>query len=427
MRDRNLLYLFVGLNVALAGAFAIYLYLSSNGQPKVVATAFPKITNVAKPAAIPSPTPTAKGPATNAVTNRVVAAPTATNATPATNVALKPVFTDKKFTWKEVESPDYVAYLNSLRAVGCPEEKVRTIVLGDISELFQQKKLKISVENDQQWWKGGTSEMLMANVMQQRGQALEEERRGLVEKLLGSEVAEKERGEALLWNSVQLTGPVLGNLSAQLHNQVQEICAQSIEKHQSYFWERANQGQPLNNVEMAKLREGTRTELRKILSPPEVEEFVLRYSHNAHNLREELRGIDPTPDEFRKVFRATDPLDHEMQLEFGGPEAMSEKQRERYQHDREVAVREALGQERYQAYLLTKDPLYRQAQMTAMQYGAPTKVMPIYQLAKLSESRRQKILLDAALTPQQKSEAINAINAEHQRSVQQIVQATPQQ
>ena len=40
MRERNLLYLFLGLNVALAGAFMIYLFLSTNRQPGVVATSF---------------------------------------------------------------------------------------------------------------------------------------------------------------------------------------------------------------------------------------------------------------------------------------------------------------------------------------------------------------------------------------------------
>jgi hypothetical protein len=224
-----------------------------------------------------------------------------------------------------------------------------------------------------------------------------------------------------LWNSVQLTGPVLGNLSPQLHNQVQEICGDSISRHQAYFWERANQGQPLNNVEMANLREHTRSELRKILGPLEVEEFVLRYSHNASQLREELRAMDPTPDEFRKVFRAIDPLDHQMQMEFGGVEAMSEKQRERYQKDRESAIRDALGTARFQAYLLTKDPLYRQAQMTALQYGAPKAILPIYEMAKVSESKRQKILRDATLSPQQRIDALNALNLEQQRSVQQIV------
>src|SRR5205085_3030607 len=124
-------------------------------------------------------------------------------------------------------------------------------------------------------------------------------------KLFGNDAIEKERVEPLLWNSVQLTGPVLGKLAPQLHNQVQEICAESIQRQQAYQWDRMNQGQPLNNVETANLREQTRSELRKVLNPQEIEEFVLRYSYDAAQLREELRGIDPTPEEFRKVFRAT--------------------------------------------------------------------------------------------------------------------------
>jgi len=415
MRDRSLLRLFLGLNVALAAAFIAYLYISNNSQPKVVTADFSKATNTVKRSNAPV-TVSAVGSNKISTTVALTNAPTlavASNAPPA------PVFTQKKFGWKDVESPEYVKYMSSLRAVGCPEEKVKNIILADINDLFQEKKLQIALQHDQQWWKAQT-EYLMANVMQERGHALEEARQALIEKLLGPEVADKQH-ESLLWNSVQLTGPVLGKLPAQLHNQVQEICADSIQRHQAYFWERANQGQPLNNVEMANLREHTRTELRKILSPIEVEEFVLRYSHNASQLREELRGMDPTPDEFRKVFRATDPLDHQMQMEFGGVEAMSDKQRERYQKDRESAIREALGSQRFQAYALTKDPLYRQAQMTALQYGAPTAILPIYEMAKLSETKRQKILRDATLTPQQRIEALNALNVEQQRSVQQIV------
>jgi hypothetical protein len=139
-------------------------------------------------------------------------------------------------------------------------------------------------------------------------------------------------------------------------------------------------------------------------------------------LRLELRGFEPTPDEFRKILRATDSMDHQLQLEFGGPETLSQQQRERYQAQRDAAIKEAIGPKRYQDYLLVKDPLYRQAQMTALQYGAPPKViMPIYQMTKAQESKRQKILNDAALTPQQKSEALNALTQEHVRTVQQIV------
>jgi hypothetical protein len=57
-----------------------------------------------------------------------------------------------------------------------------------------------------------------------------------------------------------------------------------------------------------------------------------------------------------------------------------------------------------------------------MQYGAPPKaIFPIYQMTKTNEVRRQKILNDATLSPQQKSESLGAINQEQIRSVQQIV------
>src|SRR3954451_19002247 len=119
MRDRNLLYLFLGLNVALAAAFVAYLFVSSNGQPKVVSTSF---TNSAKTTQLQRVATTniasAQSPATNrspavAQTNIVAVAPT--NAAPA-----QPLFTEKKFSWKEVEAPEYLGYIKSLRAVGCP-------------------------------------------------------------------------------------------------------------------------------------------------------------------------------------------------------------------------------------------------------------------------------------------------------------------
>ena len=423
MRERNLLYLFLGLNVALAGAFMIYLFLSTNRQPGVVATSFtpPAKTNpVAR--AVQTP-PVAK---TNAVaaapTNRAPAVTTTASNAVASSTVPKPTFTSKKFGWQDVESDGYRSYIESLRAVGCPDDKIRTIVVADVNELFDKRRLQEAVRHDIQWWRPEAQNLAVANVLQERGRALEEQRAALIAKLLGEEAATEEKSDTLLWSSVQLTGPVLGALAPDVHNEVQDICARSMERHQNYFWTRVNEGQPMNQVEMAKLREQTRSDLRKILNDDQVEEFVLRYSHNASRLREELRGFEPTPDEFRKIFRAVDPLEHQMQLEFGGPEAMSEKQRERFDGQRTEAIREALSPERYQAFLLTKDPLYRQAQMVALQYGAPPKaVLPLYKMTKLNESKRQEIMNDATLTPQQKSEALNAMNLEQQRHIQRIV------
>jgi uncharacterized membrane protein len=416
MRERNLLRLFLALNLFLAGAFAVYLFLSTSRQPKIVAntTTSSSAGKTNKTAAAP--------PKTVAVTNLQAAPQTNAVVAVSTNAPLPPpVASAKKFTWQDVETPDYLKYIDNLRLVGCPEEKIKKIILDDVNDLIDKKRLQEAIKHDMPWWKMEPQQYLMVNVLAERGRALEEERRGLIEKLLGSGMVDAEKSESLLWN-VQLTGPVLGALPGKTHNAVQEICQRSMERQQSYQWSRFNDGQPINQVEMAKLREQTRADLRQVLTPPEVEEFTLRYSHNAHQLRMELAGMDPTPEEFRKIFRAIDAADHQMQMEFGSVEAMSPKQRERYERQRDAAIQEVLPPQRYQAYLMTKDPLYRQAQVTAMQYGAPSRaVMPIYQMTKTSETRRQQILNNAALSPQQKNEELNRVNMEHLRALQQIV------
>jgi hypothetical protein len=332
-----------------------------------------------------------------------------------------PRFSQKKFGWQQVESEEYKAYLESLRAVGCPEEKVRSIIMADISELFAQKRLKEAVDHDPQWWRA-EPEPTIANLLQEKGRKLDEERRVLVEKLLGKEAMELDQSEATFWSNVQLTGPILGSLPPEVHQTVQEICGRSMERTQNAFWGRVNDGQSVNQVELAKLREQTRGDLRKVLDGAAVEEFLLRYSHNAHQLRAQLRGFEATPDEFRKIFRAIDPVEHQLQLDYGGVEALSPQQRERFDRQRDASIKEALGPRRYEEYLVTKDPLYRQAQMTAMQYGAPPKaIMPIYEMTKLSEQKRRKILSDGSMTPQQKSDALNAVNQDQLKSVQRIV------
>ena len=427
MRDKNLLQLFLGLNVALAACFVVYLLLASNNQPTVVPTAF------TTPAALTNTTLKVASSGTNAAvaslaTNESVNIAPRTNAAVVTNLDVrKPLFTQRKFGWEQIQSDaqtktnEYLTYLDSLRAVGCPEDKIRYIVLTDINELFSKKRLKEAVTYDVKWWRS-EMEMSVTGVLQEKGRGLEEERRVLIERYLGAEAVEAEKGEAMLWSSVQLTGPVLGNLPTETHNQVQEICARSIERSSGIQWARFNNNQAPNAVDMAQLRERTRADLRKVLNAEGMEEFLLRYSQNSKLLRDELRSFEPTADEFRKIFQATDQMDHQLQLEYGGVETLSPLQRERHVAQREAAIKEVLEPARFQDYLLHKDHLYGLAKLTATQFGAPPKaVMAIYQVTKTNELRRQNILNDTALAPQQKTDALTALKQEEIRKIQQVV------
>src|SRR5881394_1453606 len=172
MRDKNLLQLFLGLNVALAACLVVYLFLSSNRAPAITTTSFANYSAKSNRTSVPVLTADRATPATNGLvagTNNAAAASasnaaatasvigTSTNAAGTTNdptAALTSAGSAKRVGWEEIEADTrnntdhYKGYLNSLRAVGCPEDKVRYIALADINELFGKKRLKEAVTYD---------------------------------------------------------------------------------------------------------------------------------------------------------------------------------------------------------------------------------------------------------------------------------------
>jgi hypothetical protein len=296
-----------------------------------------------------------------------------------------------------------------------------------VNELFAQKRKKEAIKHDIEWWRPQPQLYGLVNVLQERGRALEEERRTLLQVLLGDRAVELGSQTTLLWH-VQLTGAVLGSLTPDKHNAVQEICQRAAQRSQVLEQQQFNGMQPVNPIEVARHRDQTRSDLAQVLAPEEMEEFMLRYSQNAFNLRQELAGLVPTADEFRRIFRALDPLEHAMQIQFGTVDSMSPAQRERHLSQREGLIQQALAPSRYETYSLTRDPLFRQAQMMAAQYGAPsTAILPIYRMSKLNETKRQQILNNAKLSAQEKAEAISRVNQEQWQDVMQIVTGSDSQ
>ena len=114
-----------------------------------------------------------------------------------------------------------------------------------------------------------------------------------------------------------------------------------------------------------------------------------------------------------------------MQMEYGTTYALSPQQRDRHLALREAAIRDALGPKRYQDYMVLKDPVYLRARQTALQYGGSTRaIMPIYQLMKTNDVRRQRVLNDTTLTREQKDDEGRSINAEQMTEVQRIIAET---
>ncbi|MBN2505621.1 MAG: hypothetical protein JXQ71_02895 [Verrucomicrobia bacterium] len=439
MRDKHLMHLVLGLNLALAGAAALYFLTTYPRQRPVAPATF---ITPAKPAEsnAPSPIPTHAAPRLAPAPAPVPApapapAPSAASAPAATNespgrlaleggLPARLPYVSRTITWKDVQSPEYRTYMENLQRAGCPKATVRRIALDDINALFAHRRLKIAEQHDPPWWRPEAYYTMSAlpRVLQEHAAQLDAERRDLITRLLDAETAQAEKQDLVFWTDAQLTGTVLGRLSPERHAAVQAACRESLERFNAATDPAAHPGEIANAVDLARLRDQTRLALRRILTEEEMFEFLVRYSANAARLRDELRDFNPTADEFRSIFRATDAVDHALQLECGGPDALSTNQRERWQRQRREAIREALSPERHADYVRSKDPLYRQALLYATQYGAPPQAVPlIYDMTRLLEHRRQDIVGNPNLSAQEKSQALQSVNLEQQKRIQAIV------
>lgn len=311
------------------------------------------------------------------------------------------------FTWRQLESQDYGVYIANLRDIGCPEQTIRDIIIADVDALYARRRATELLTSEQQWWRTQPDPEVV-RVASQKAQALESERRALLSKLLG-----------ISWESgdmvniprpsragILLDGAILGVLPNETKLAIQDVNTRSQERLEQYVEAQRQLGrEPEANV-LARLRQQTRDDLAKILGPPQLEEFLLRFSQNANDMRAEfgtLQYFNPTQEEFRQVFRATDTLDQKIQLLGDATDPSSVSQRKDLQDQRENAIKIALGPKRYEEYRMLHDPLYRDAVAAAQEAGTPEAVATIYAVNLAAAAEQNSILSNPNLTAEQRN------------------------
>jgi LysM repeat protein len=329
-----------------------------------------------------------------------------------TNIVVKRQF----FTWHEVESDDYPTYIANLRDIGCPEQTIRDIIIADVNGLYARRRATELVTPEQQWWRAEPD----ASVMQaaaEKTRELDSERRGLLARLLGPSW---EGGDLVNLPrpsrpALQLDGPVLGMLPTEIQQAIQNISARSQERLDAYLERQRQSNKPADRAEMARMREQTRDELANLLTPPQLEEFLLRYSQTANALRSELGQIEffnSTADEFRSMYRAVSSIDNELELLAGGTDAASAQRRQTLQEQRESAIRLALGARRYEEFRSLHDPLYRDALALAVEAGTPEAARVFYELKLAAISEQERIRADTTMTSEQREIELKRVELE---------------
>jgi hypothetical protein len=344
------------------------------------------------------------------------AAETGSNTLAAPTIKTNVVIRRQFFSWEQVESDDYPTYIANLRQIGCPEQTIRDIIIAEINSLFARRMATELVTPEQQWWRS-EPDTNVVRLATEKLKALEDERRTLLARLLG---AGWESGDMLNLprpsrRGVVLDGSVLGSLSTETKQAVEDVSARAEDRLRAYLDAQRLDGKNPDPVELAKFRQQTRTELANILTPVQLEEYLLRYSQEAVNLRGDLGQLqyfNATPDEFRALFRATDSIDQQLELLAGSTDANSNVQRNLLLQQRENAVKVALGADRYQQYTLLHDSGYREAYAFAQDSGSPDAAKTIYEINLAAAQQAAAVSANTNLTPTQLAVQLKRIELE---------------
>jgi LysM repeat protein len=329
------------------------------------------------------------------------------------------------FSWQQLESPDYPTYIAHLREIGCPEQTIRDIIIADVTQLYAKKRLAELAAADPQWWRSDSDE-IGAQAAGERASILDQERRGLLTGLLGPDWEVPNYTQALRY-VVGLGGPAFSELSLEARQYAQDIAGRARQRLQSYLDGQQKDGKPADPVQLARLHQQTRTELAQVLNPAQLEEFLLRYSQTAADLRAQLRGVEVTPDEFRALFRARDPMEQQL-LASSDNEATAAQQRAALQKKVEDSLKEVLGPDRYQTYRMAQDAAYREAVTLAQQAGAPAaRIQSLYDLLQTTRQEEARIRNDATLTDEQKAQQLKDTADQQQKAQDQLLGAAPAQ
>jgi LysM repeat protein len=221
---------------------------------------------------------------------------------------------------------------------------------------------------------------------------------------------------------VGLGGPAFSELSPEARQSVQVIAARSRQRLQTYLDAQQADGKPPDPIELARLHQQTRAELAQVLNPAQLEEFLLRYSQTAADLRAQLRGVEVTPDEFRALFRARDPVEQQLLASSGDSDATAAQQRAALQKKVEDSLKEVLGPDRYQAYRMAQDSAYREAVTLAQQAGAPaSRIQNLYEVLQTTRQEEVRVRNDSTLTDEQKAQQLKDIADQQQKAQDQLL------
>ena len=329
------------------------------------------------------------------------------------------------FSWAQLESEDYQNYITALRAFGVPEKMVRDIIIADVQKLYRPRlaALRPKKQANTNFWENRAPFIPSAGQTKEQRQqlfALQKEQQELIKNLLGRDVY---REIAKDLGQPDWTERMFGPMPEDLRDKVGEM-QERFQQATSEIYSKADGFIDQDTqAELKAMRRKFRDELGTVLTPQQVQEYGLRNSDTANQMRWQLGTFEPNEKEFRAIFdykQALEDLEPQRSPFDDSPRPSSEDLKARQQKQKELdqTLSEALGPDRLKEFKMLDQWEYRNLSEAGVSKSDLLKVADMKQQAQDAAAR---IRGDKSLSPEQRTQALQGVRTETERSLAELI------
>jgi hypothetical protein len=322
------------------------------------------------------------------------------------------------FNWSQLESTDYRQYIENLRAVGCPRDTIKDIILTDVMRLYAQRRGQYYVNGrDFKFWETDEKRKLKQPQIEEREKqlaAIDKELPAVLRELLG---VNYEREVNKYFVDAGEDDRRLAFLSEDKRSQVLAL-RDRFEGERERALAQTGNGKPTpGSVEQLRQIDQERDEaLSRILTPREKEDYELSTSPTADRLRKQLIGFNPTEDEFREMFRRQNAIDSAYEFEDTNDDSVRAAKAADEQA-MTVAFKDQLSPDRSAEFDRSHDPEFQNLCVLSERFdlpsGTPEALLDVRQTA---EEKKRQLLSKTDISPERLEVALKAIQAETEQA-----------
>lgn len=304
---------------------------------------------------------------------------------------------------------DLKGLVRRLQEAGFPRHVIRAVVYAEVNERFAARQAALRQQGNEDVYWSNPRRMRMDTSQVAANRALNLERSQLVKEVLG-DLGPDDNPLAESFRRRQY-----GDLPGEKVQQLEQVLNDYNELRSEIYASAQGMLLPEDQEKLAYIEREQRADIEQLLTSKEREEYALRSSALANQIRSRFQGFEATEDEYRAIYAAVRAAGLGESMT-GGPTTPEAARAQEAQVA--AAIEASLSPERLAEYQRGSDPRYAAALRLTSRLNLPaTAAGELVGIQSQALERATQLQADPQLTPEQKAAQLKVITSQAEQRI----------